>query len=149
MPHLPVGRPTGRAELPELRADEARRRGASRSGDTVGRAAGAARQPARVAATRRTSRPCRCKDYHRVVRATYQATERPATGGGRVRAYLPFALLVSAAVVGAVVLDGHMSTDRRRGFAYPWIETMSGMIRIATMFVILIIGLIAGPAVSL
>ena len=31
----------------------------------------------------------------------------------------------------------------------PWIETISGMIRIATMFVILIIGLIAGPAVSL
>jgi len=30
-----------------------------------------------------------------------------------------------------------------------WIETTSGMIRIATMFVILIIGLIAGPAVSL
>jgi len=31
----------------------------------------------------------------------------------------------------------------------PWIETSSGMIKIATMFVILIIGLIAGPAVSL
>src|SRR5581483_1626004 len=31
----------------------------------------------------------------------------------------------------------------------PWIETTSGMIRIATMFAILIIGLIAGPAVSL
>jgi hypothetical protein len=31
----------------------------------------------------------------------------------------------------------------------PWIETMIGMIRIATMFAILIIGLIAGPAVSL
>jgi hypothetical protein len=30
-----------------------------------------------------------------------------------------------------------------------WIETISGMIRIATMLVILIIGLIAGPAVSL
>src|SRR6185503_18222879 len=29
---------------------------------------------------------------------------------------------------------------------YVWIETTSGMIRIATMFVILIIGLIAGPA---
>ena len=32
---------------------------------------------------------------------------------------------------------------------YPWIEAMMGMIRIATMFAILIIGLIAGPAVSL
>ena len=31
----------------------------------------------------------------------------------------------------------------------PWIETINGMIKIATMFVILIIGLIAGPAVSL
>src|SRR3954451_18574320 len=35
------------------------------------------------------------------------------------------------------------------GISYPWIETISGMIRIATMFAILIIGLIAGPAVSL
>src|SRR4029079_13662258 len=33
--------------------------------------------------------------------------------------------------------------------SYVWIETISGMIRIATMFVILLIGLIAGPAVSL
>jgi hypothetical protein len=33
--------------------------------------------------------------------------------------------------------------------AYVWIVTISGMIRIATMFAILIIGLIAGPAVSL
>src|SRR5207237_5433137 len=32
---------------------------------------------------------------------------------------------------------------------HPWIETINGMIKIATMFVILIIGLIAGPAVSL
>ena len=32
---------------------------------------------------------------------------------------------------------------------YVWIETISGMIRIATMLAILIIGLIAGPAVSL
>src|SRR5207237_9994748 len=32
---------------------------------------------------------------------------------------------------------------------YEWMETISGIIRIATMFVILIIGLIAGPAVSL
>ena len=48
------------------------------------------------------------KDYHRVVRATYEATERPATGGSRMRAYLPFALLVLLLVVGAVVLFGHL-----------------------------------------
>src|SRR5438270_7930170 len=33
--------------------------------------------------------------------------------------------------------------------AQPWIETISGMIRMATMLAILIIGLMAGPAVSL
>jgi len=48
------------------------------------------------------------KDYHRVVRATYQATERPATSGGRVRAYLPFVLLVLLLVIGAVVVFGHL-----------------------------------------
>jgi hypothetical protein len=48
------------------------------------------------------------KDYHRVVRATYQATERPGTGTGRVRAYLPFGLLVLLLVVGAVVVFGHL-----------------------------------------
>jgi hypothetical protein len=48
------------------------------------------------------------KDYHRVVRATYQATERPATGSSRMRAYLPFALLVLLLAVGAVVLFGHL-----------------------------------------
>jgi hypothetical protein len=48
------------------------------------------------------------KDYHRVVRATYQATERPATGSSRMRAYLPFALLVLLLAAGAVVLFGHM-----------------------------------------
>jgi hypothetical protein len=31
----------------------------------------------------------------------------------------------------------------------PWIDTTMGIIKIATMLVILIIGLIAGPAVSL
>jgi hypothetical protein len=35
------------------------------------------------------------------------------------------------------------------GRRQPWIETSSGMMRIATMLAILIIGLIAGPAVSL
>src|SRR5215218_3274007 len=48
------------------------------------------------------------KEYHRVVRATYQATERPATGSSRLRAYLPFALLVLLLAVGAVVLFGHV-----------------------------------------
>jgi hypothetical protein len=48
------------------------------------------------------------KDYHRVVRATYQATERPASAGGRLRAYLPFALLVLLLIVGAVVVFGHL-----------------------------------------
>ena len=33
--------------------------------------------------------------------------------------------------------------------AQPWMEAMIGIMRIATMFAILIIGLIAGPAVSL
>ena len=91
------------------------------------------------------------QDYHRVVRATYQATERTATGGSRIRAYLPFVLLRAPAVVGAAMLYGHIC-NRAAAEArsrYPWIETMSGMMRMATMFVILIIGLIAGPAVSL
>jgi hypothetical protein len=44
------------------------------------------------------------KDYHRVVRATYRATEGPATGSSRVRAYLPFALLLLLLVVGAAML---------------------------------------------
>ncbi len=40
----------------------------------------------------------------------------------------------------------------KHGFPHPcqpWIEAMMGIIRIATMLAILIIGLIAGPAVSL
>src|SRR3954447_3983163 len=47
-------------------------------------------------------------DYHRVVRATYQATERPGTGSSRMRPYLPFALLVLLLAAGAVVLFGHL-----------------------------------------
>ena len=47
------------------------------------------------------------KDYHRVVRATYSATEgTPA--GNRLRAYLPFALLVLLLIAGAAVIFGHM-----------------------------------------
>src|SRR4051794_18197543 len=44
------------------------------------------------------------KDYPRVVRATYRATEGPATGSSRVRAYLPFGLLLLLLVVGAAML---------------------------------------------
>jgi hypothetical protein len=43
------------------------------------------------------------RDYHRVVRATYQATERTA-GGNRVRAYLPFVVLLLLLIVGAAML---------------------------------------------
>ncbi len=48
------------------------------------------------------------KDYHRVVRATYSATERTATAGSRLRAYLPFALLVVLLILGAAFIFGHM-----------------------------------------
>ena len=48
------------------------------------------------------------RDYHRVVRATYQATEGPPTGGSRVRAYLPFMLLLVLLIVGAAMLYGHI-----------------------------------------
>jgi len=47
------------------------------------------------------------KDYHRVVRATYAATERTG-GGARVHAYLPFAILVLLLVLGAAVIFGHV-----------------------------------------
>jgi hypothetical protein len=47
------------------------------------------------------------KDYHRVVRATYSATEG-TPGGSRLRAYLPFALLVLLLIAGAAVIFGHM-----------------------------------------
>jgi hypothetical protein len=42
-------------------------------------------------------------DYHRVVRATYKATERTA-GRNRVRAYLPFVVLLLLLIVGAAML---------------------------------------------
>ena len=47
------------------------------------------------------------RDYHRVVRATYQATERTA-GSNRVRAYVPFVVLILLLVVGAGLLYGHI-----------------------------------------
>ena len=47
------------------------------------------------------------------------------------------------------VLRSRLSSESRPPRVQPWIETSNGMIRIATMLAILIIGLIAGPAVSL
>jgi hypothetical protein len=55
----------------------------------------------------------RLKDYHRLVRTNYWAVEgahvmtRPP-GGFRLRAYLPFLLLVLGLVVGAVVALGRL-----------------------------------------
>jgi hypothetical protein len=48
------------------------------------------------------------KDYHRVVRATYRANEGPGPSSSRLRAYLPFALLLLLLVVGAAMLYGHI-----------------------------------------
>jgi hypothetical protein len=48
------------------------------------------------------------KDYHRVVRASYVATEGPSAGSSRIRSYLPFALLVLLLILGAAVIFGHM-----------------------------------------
>jgi hypothetical protein len=49
------------------------------------------------------------KEYHRVVRANYLVTEGPGAvkTGSRVRAYLPFVLLLIGIVVGASVMFGH------------------------------------------
>ena len=96
------------------------------------------------------------KDYHRRrAGAPIVATEGP-TAGRRGRRSAP-TCRSSILVLG--LLDRRRRRVRRLlGRAqitavdpgcYPWIDTISGMIRIATMFVILIIGLIAGPAVSL
>ena len=56
---------------------------------------------------------------------------------------------VAAVAAAAVSMLAFLPSAGASNRPYVWIETMSGMIRIATMFVILIIGLIAGPAVSL
>jgi hypothetical protein len=48
------------------------------------------------------------KDYHRLVRANYIATEGPRLGRpGRFHAYLPFVILVIGLLVGAGVVFGH------------------------------------------
>ena len=47
------------------------------------------------------------KDYHRVVRATYQANEGTSPAS-RFRAYLPFVLLLLLLVIGAAVISGHV-----------------------------------------
>lgn len=52
----------------------------------------------------------RLKDYHRLVRSNYIAVEGPRaaglSGGSRLRAYLPFALLVLGLLVGAGMVLG-------------------------------------------
>jgi hypothetical protein len=48
------------------------------------------------------------KDYHRLVRANYLATEGPRLSRpGRLHAYLPFVILVIGLLVGAGVALGH------------------------------------------
>ena len=71
-----------------------------------GTAAATAVQPAPPARpTAPDLRALPMRDYHRVVRATYQATERP--GGNRVRAYVPFVVLLLLLIVGAAMLYSH------------------------------------------
>ena len=91
--------------MPDLRAGEdvARRT----NGDTAPATAAAA-QPASHPHAPPDLRALPMRDYHRVVRATYQATERTATGGNRVRAYLPFVVLVLLLIVGAAMLYSHI-----------------------------------------
>jgi len=50
------------------------------------------------------------KDYHRVVRQNYVLTEGPGAvrQGSRMRAYLPFVLLLIGIVIGAAVAFGHL-----------------------------------------
>jgi hypothetical protein len=52
------------------------------------------------------------KDYHRLVRANYAVVEVPQftgrSGGSRVRAYLPFALLLIGLLVGAAIAFGRL-----------------------------------------
>jgi len=47
------------------------------------------------------------KDYYRVVRATYQATEGMPPGS-RFGAYLPFVLLLLLLLIGAAAISGHV-----------------------------------------
>ena len=71
-------------------------------------AAATAQAPEPAAFTPPDLRALNMKDYHRVVRATYNATERPATSGSRMRSYLPFVLLVLLLIAGAAVIFGHL-----------------------------------------
>jgi hypothetical protein len=48
------------------------------------------------------------KDYHRLVRANYLATEGPRLSGpGRLHTYLPFVILVIGLLVGGAVAFGY------------------------------------------
>ena len=67
----------------------------------------------------------------------------------RLSAALTAVAAVAAAAVSMLAFLPSAGARPAPRVPYVWIETMRGMIRIATMFVILIIGLIAGPAVSL
>jgi hypothetical protein len=68
-------------------------------------------------------------------------------GGHSVTNTGPTSIALSSGVRRAEPGSARRDPPARRD--QPWMETMRGMIKIATMFVILIIGLIAGPAVSL
>jgi hypothetical protein len=80
---------------------------AATNGDTSTATAGGADRgaPARHIAPDLRGMPMR--DYHRVVRASYQVTERTA-GRNRLRAYLPFVVLLVVLIVGAAFLYSHI-----------------------------------------
>ena len=125
-----------RLEEPDRRRDD--RNGGDARGHTAERTPERGRGPqARQGGTRRAARrTCRRPlERHRSIIARPVRGCSPAPGG-RARA-------LSAGCAPAESASPHPS------MCQPWIEAMMGMIRIATMFAILIIGLIAGPAVSL
>ena len=73
------------------------------------------------------------------------ATKTPASAAPRAESGNPVRLQGELRPARAAASPSH--TPVRPG--YPWMAAITGMSRIATMFAILIIGLIAGPAVSL
>ena len=89
--------------MSDLRAGEGVRDDERRdTGDTA-----TAAQPAPTRHVAPDLRALPMRDYHRVVRATYQATERTASGN-RLRAYVPFVVLLLLLIVGAAMLYSHM-----------------------------------------